>query len=198
MVGHGLFGESHSLKPSVTKGDVAKVVQVNGKPVMIQVCCLSVFALQICFSTVFAWSVAALAFDVKLGMRVVSEHVRGEWRCKRRASGGSVRISRGYGDVQCQVRSPSAFRSSPFANRPVFCYQIRLKFTLEQQQLCNSLRIVPSTIRKSEKSNWQKITLCKYFMSMCCFFSCFFAETRNRERPFPTSICQCQLRFSCQ
>ena len=37
MIGHGLFGEVHGLKPSVMKGCVAKVSRVSGVPVMIQV-----------------------------------------------------------------------------------------------------------------------------------------------------------------
>ena len=37
MIGHGLFGERHGLKPSVMKGNVAKVTRVNGVPAIVQV-----------------------------------------------------------------------------------------------------------------------------------------------------------------
>ena len=37
MIGHGLFGEAHGLKPSVMNGCVAKVSRVNGVPILIQV-----------------------------------------------------------------------------------------------------------------------------------------------------------------
>ena len=37
MIGHGLFGERHGLKPSIMKGNVAKVTRVYGVPTIIQV-----------------------------------------------------------------------------------------------------------------------------------------------------------------
>ena len=37
MIGHGLFGERHGLKPSIMKGNVAKMTRVNGVPTIIQV-----------------------------------------------------------------------------------------------------------------------------------------------------------------
>ena len=37
MIGHGLFEERHELKPSLMKGNVAKVTRVNGVPAIIQV-----------------------------------------------------------------------------------------------------------------------------------------------------------------
>ncbi len=37
MLGHGLFGESHALKPSVMRGCIAKVVKIKQQPCMIQV-----------------------------------------------------------------------------------------------------------------------------------------------------------------
>ncbi|KAK3104045.1 hypothetical protein FSP39_023969 [Pinctada imbricata] len=39
VIGYGVFGEEHELEPTVTSGNISKVIHVNKKPVMIQTSC---------------------------------------------------------------------------------------------------------------------------------------------------------------